>query len=90
MRRARGPIFAAGLLGLFGGGVLGAQGCVSTCRDAPRAVETAEYVVESAPDGLEWLIGAELVVDADAETVVLRYTRDSATYEVHYHRDPDF
>jgi hypothetical protein len=50
-------------------------------------VEGGDFVVARrtyGPDESHWLVGAQLTIDLDTETAMLRYTRDGTTYEVHY------
>ncbi|KIG11639.1 hypothetical protein DB30_03024 [Enhygromyxa salina] len=51
-------------------------------------VESGEYMIVNQygqlnPD-FEDLVGAQLIIDRDTETSIIRYTRDGTTYEVRH------
>jgi hypothetical protein len=70
-------------------GVASTLGCIAFgCDDVDLTpIEAGEFTVTQrayGPDEQQWMIGAQLTIDREAEVAILRYTRDGTTYEVHY------
>ncbi|WP_052559076.1 hypothetical protein [Enhygromyxa salina] len=67
--------------------------CIGRCDDSEtlEPLESAEYVIINRRGplrpGYEDLVGAQLIIDRDAETSIIRYTRDGTTYEVRHALD---
>ncbi|WP_052556194.1 hypothetical protein [Enhygromyxa salina] len=62
-------------------------GCRFNCGEL-EPVKSGEYMIlnlygQLNPDFAD-LVGAQLIVDRDTETSVIRYTRDGTTYEVRH------
>ncbi|KIG13018.1 hypothetical protein DB30_00792 [Enhygromyxa salina] len=69
-------------------------GCwVVVCGDSNslEPVESGEYVLIEPfgplRPGYEDLVGAQLIIDRDANTSIIRYTREGTTYEVRHTLD---
>ncbi|KIG17820.1 hypothetical protein DB30_02853 [Enhygromyxa salina] len=68
-------------------------GCIERCDDSDslEPLESGEYMIVNRRgplmEGYEDLVGAQLIIDRDAETSIIRYTRDGTTYEVRHALD---
>ena len=57
-------------------------GCSNPCPDPDDLVRSGNFRVSYVREGYEWLLDARVVVDREAGTAKIRYTRDGTTYEV--------
>ncbi|PRQ07594.1 hypothetical protein ENSA7_25840 [Enhygromyxa salina] len=67
--------------------------CIDRCDDPDslEPLESGEYMIQNLygrlRPGYDDLVGAQLIVDRDAETSIIRYTRDGTTFEVRHKLD---